>query len=390
MQDTTTAVLDTDGVANRNREDPPGVDGEVGPCGHRTVSGGRTVLRKEGKIMSRVPENGAAAHPEGEARVRYDAVIVGAGTAGLSAALVLGRSRRRVLVLGDGEPRNAPATGVHGFFTRDGMSPGELLEIGHRQLAPYPSVEYRTEKATEARGGDGAFEVALEGGETVSARKLVLATGVSDDLPERPGFGELWGRGVYHCPYCHGWEVRDRSLAVYAGDWDPAGPVGRAVLIRNWSRDLVLLTDGPSGLDATEREKLAALGVPLNEKRIARLEGRSDGSEGLSKVVFEDGSTLAREGLFYAPPQRQRSGLAESLGCEVEAMGPAAELIKANPMTRETSVAGVFVVGDAGPPPQSVANAVASGANAAAFLNRSLCVRDAEAEIASAVGAGVS
>lgn len=197
-------------------------------------------------------------------------------------------------------------------------------------------------------------------------------------MPETPGFKELWGKGVYHCPYCHGWEVRDRPLAAYVSYGDPAGAVERAVFIRNWSRDLVVLTDGPLDLGAAGREKLDALGVPLNEKRIVRLEGRDDGSEGLSRVVFEDGSSLEREGLFYGPPQRQRSGLAEALGCEVVAMGPATEVVKADPMTGETSVPGVSVAGDAGSPLQSVALAAASGASAAAFLNHALCREDAE------------
>ena len=317
---------------------------------------------------------------EGAGRVRYDAVVVGAGTAGLSAALLLGRSRRRVLVLDGGEPRNAPAAGVHGFFTRDGVGPGELLEIGREQLMPYGGVEYRMERATDISGSDGSFKVGLGGGEKVSARKLVLATGVTDELPGRPGFMELWGRGVYHCPYCHGWEMRDRPLAVMAGGQEVAE---RAVLIRNWSRDLVALTDG-SALGDEARAGLVALGVQVREERISRLERKGDGSEGLSRIVFEDGSSIEREGLFYGPPQRQRSGLAEALGCEVVAMGPAAEIVKADRMTGQTSVPGVYVAGDGGNPPQSVANAAASGANAAAFLNHVLCGEDAEAEIAAA------
>jgi thioredoxin reductase len=351
-------------------------------------------MREERESMSEVLENDVVVanvngREDGE-RVRYDAVIVGAGVSGLSAALVLGRSRMRVLVLDGGEPRNAPADASHGFFTRDGMNPGELLEIGRKQLAPYGGVEYRAARAAEVSGSDGAFAVRLEGGEDVLARKLVLATGVVDELPETPGFRELWGRGVYHCPYCHGWEVRDRPLAVYVGKEDPAGPVGRAVLIRNWSRNLVVLSDGPLDLDDAEREKLSALGLPLDERRIARLEGRSDGSEGLSRIVFEDGASLEREGLFYGPPQRQGSGFAKVLGCEMVAMGPAAEFVKADRMTGATSVAGVYVAGDGGPPPQSVANAVASGANAAAFLNHTLCAEDAEAETASALNVGLS
>jgi thioredoxin reductase len=142
---------------------------------------------------------------EEERQARYDAVIVGAGSAGLSAALVLGGSRRQVLVLDGGEPRNAPSAGVHGSFTRDGVHPRELLEIGREQLEPYGGVEVRAARATEVSGSDGSFVVRLEDRDDVLARKLVLATGVVDKLPETPGFRELWGRGIYHCPYCHGW-----------------------------------------------------------------------------------------------------------------------------------------------------------------------------------------
>jgi thioredoxin reductase len=320
----------------------------------------------------------------GEARYYYDVVVVGAGTAGLSAALVLGRSRRRVLVLDGGEPRNAPAAASHGFFTRDGVHPGELLRIGREQLAPYPSVEYRAVGATGAAGSDGSFEVALEDGSSVGARKLVLASGVLDELPERPGFRELWGRGVYGCPYCHGWEVRDRPLAVLA----PAGGIlERVALIRNWSRDLVALTDGTSGLDEEGRARLGALGVPLREERVSRLVGDPVGG-GLSRVVFEDGPELEREGVFYAPPVRQRSPIAESLGCEVVEAGPA-RIVKNDPATRETTVPGVYVAGDAGSAPaQSVILAAASGANAAYFANHALASEDAEAAVLAAVGGG--
>ena len=136
---------------------------------------------------------------------RYDAVVVGAGAAGLSAALVLGRSRRRVLVLDGGEPRNASSSGVNYFLTRDGTPPEELLRIGREQLKPYQGVEVRQVRTTGATGSDGDFGVTLDDGTIVGTRKLLLATGVQDDLPEKPGFREFWGRGVYHCPYCHGW-----------------------------------------------------------------------------------------------------------------------------------------------------------------------------------------
>ena len=308
----------------------------------------------------------------------YDVVVVGGGLAGLSAALVLGRSLRRTLVLDAGEPRNAPSSSVHYFLTRDGTPPGEMLSMGREQLEPYDGVEVRRAKAIGAGGSDGGFEVGLEDGNTVGARKILLATGVHDELPERPGFRELWGRGVYHCPYCHGWEVRGRPLAVLNRTEQAAE---YAAFIRNWSRDLVLLSDGPSGLDAARRGRLAALNVPLREEKILRLEG----GDSLRRIVFEDGSSLEREGLFYGPPQRQRSPLAESLGCEIEAIGPLPFIVvKSDSTTWETTVPGVYVAGDAGNAMQSAIMAAASGASAAAMLNHVLAAEDAEAEIGSA------
>jgi thioredoxin reductase len=321
----------------------------------------------------------------GRQDLRYDVVVVGAGTAGLSAALVLGRSRRRVLVLDGGEPRNAPAAASHGFFTRDGVHPGELLRIGREQLEPYPGVEYRAERATAVGGSDGSFEVILEDGSAVEARKVVIATGVFDELPDKPGFKELWGRGVYGCPYCHGWEVRDRPLAVLASG---EGALQRAALIRNWSRDLVVLTDGPSELGEKGWDRLRALNVRLGEEPIARLEGDPGVAEGggLKRVVFEGGSYLEREGLFYVPPQRQRSDLAETLGCRVVEVGPA-RVVENDPTTKETTVPGVYVVGDAGSAPaQSVVLAAASGASAAYFMNHALAMEDADAAVSAAVG----
>lgn len=328
------------------------------------------------KQVAAVPAKRASG-PEYE----FDAVIVGAGVAGLSAALILGRSRRRVLVLDGGMPRNAPAAGAHNFLSRDGVSPTELLRIGREQLTPYESVEVRAVTATAASGTDGRFVVRLADGSEARARKLVLATGVVDELPDRPGFAELWGRGVYHCPYCHGWEVRDRPLAVLNAS---EMAMAQVMLIRNLSRDLALLTDGPASLSEEERRMLSALGVPVHEQRIARLEGRADGGEGLARIHFEDGSTLAREGLFFAPPQRQRSGLAAALGCEMGAMGLLPEAVKTDPMSMATSVPGVYVAGDAGAMLQSIVMAAAAGTSAGAFLNHALSAEDAAADAASA------
>ena len=310
---------------------------------------------------------------------RYDVVVVGAGYSGLSAALMLGRARRRVLVLDGGEPRNAPSSGVHYFLTRDGTPPGELLRIGREQLEPYSGVEVRRTMAAGADGSDGDFRVTLEDGSTVGVRKILLATGVHDELPERPGFRELWGRGIFHCPYCHGWEVRDRPLAVLNSGEDAAD---QAAMIHNWSSDLILLTDGSAPLDDEAREKVGFLGIPIIETPISYLEG--DGDSGvLHRIVFEDGTEIPREALFYRPPQRQRSDLAEALGCEFDTEGPLPTVIKNDPTTRETTVPGVHVAGDAGTMLQGAIMAAASGATAAAMINHALVAEDLEARSAS-------
>jgi len=317
---------------------------------------------------------------DGAGRGHYDVVVVGGGIAGLSAALVLGRSRRRALVVDAGEPRNAPSPGVHSFFSRDGILPADLLRIGREQLEPYPSVEHRDARVAGVGGTNGAFTVVLEGGEALYAHKLVLATGVADGLPETPGFRELWGTGVLHCPYCHGWEVRDRPLAVHGSG---ESVLERATLIRHWSPDLIVVSDGPLRLGEEGRAWLTALGVGLREEKIARLEG---GDGALSHIVFEDGSELEREALFYLPPQLPRTELAESLGCETVEAGPA-RIVKSDPMTRETTVPGVYVAGDVGNPLPQAVYAASTGATAAFFANNALVAEDAEAEVREAVPA---
>jgi thioredoxin reductase len=310
---------------------------------------------------------------------KYDVVVIGGGLAGLSAALVLGRSRRRTLVIDAGQPRNAPSSGVHGYFSRDGILPKDLLHIGREELAHYPDVEVRPVRAESATGQVSGFEVALADGSVVQARKLLLATGVSDELPDKPGFYELWGDGVYHCPYCHGWEVRDRPLAVLGSGEDA---IAQLEFIRNWSRDIVLLTDGSAGLDERAKQRLGALGVPVLEKPISHLEG-SRGNENLERIVFEDGTSLEREGLFCSPPQRQRSGIAASLGCQIDTSG-AGDIIRIDPISGETSVPGVYAIGDASyslSGAQSAIMAVASGSSSGFLAAEALVEEDTEAEI---------
>ena len=299
----------------------------------------------------------------------YDVLIAGGGPAGLSAALLLGRSRRKVLVCDGGEPRNAASHASHSFLTRDGMPPLELRRIAREQLAPYPSVELCATDVVETVAADGQFEVMLGDGRHVVARKLVLATGVRDELPAIDGLAELWGTSVFHCPYCDGWEVRDRPLAVYPNSADPEILLHMATLIRHWSRDLVLLTNGPASLNAEEREQLAAMGVVLREERITRLE--SDNGA-LARIVFADGTALRRGALFVRPEQRPRTELAVRLGCDLSDDSPFFPGLIRVDAAWQTTVPGVYAAGDVATPTQQVATAVSSGAIAGITANRAL------------------
>lgn len=293
-----------------------------------------------------------------------DVIVAGGGAAGLSAALVLGRARRRTLVVDDGHPRNAPSPAAHSVFTRDGTPPAELLETARAQLAPYGSVVFRRGRiVTAAREADGA-SVVLADGSVHRARRLLLATGVRDELPPIEGLAALWGRGVLHCPYCHGWEVRDAPLAVHGAG---AAAMQLVSLLLQWSRDVVLCTGGPAGLTREERDALGRHHVRIVETPVIRLEG----SRRLERIIFADGSTLDRAALFLRPAQAPGGDLVRQLGCELTEAG----FIAVGPDHR-TSVPGVYAAGDATTPFQQVIVAAASGAEAAIALNRLLADED--------------
>src|SRR5215831_5447744 len=222
----------------------------------------------------------------------YDVIVVGGGPAGLSAALILGRSRRRVLVCDAGRPRNAASRAIHGFVTRDGMPPAEFIRVAREQLRPYDTVTIRDIEATAAEcRGDSRFHVSLADGSELESRKLLIATGVADNIPDIPGFRELVGNGVFHCPYCDGWEVRDRPLAIYGRG---ARGLGLSLELIGWSRDLVLCTDGPAEIDADGLDRLRRNGIAVRDDRVVRLEG----ADRLERIVFERGEPLARDALF--------------------------------------------------------------------------------------------
>ena len=295
----------------------------------------------------------------------WDCIVVGGGAAGLSAALVLGRARRRTLVIDAGSQSNRPAHGIGGLLGHDGRPPAELYEIGRQELAAYPSVEVRDTSVVSGEVVDGRFVVNLAEG-AVTGRRLLLATGVEYRYPALDGIAERWGASVFHCPFCHGWEVRDRALGVLGH-----GPMAviRARLLRGWSDDVTVYTNGPAGLDPAEVADLESVGVAVDDRPIAGLEG---GAPDLEAVRFADGTTRVCGGLLVPVTLHQRSGLAAQLGATIAASGPIApEAVQSDEM-RQTDVPGLYVAGDAGSGMPSVANAIASGSAAAAAIMHSL------------------
>ena len=293
----------------------------------------------------------------------YDVIVIGGGAAGLSAALVLGRARRRVVVIDSGEPRNAPATHMHGYLSRDGMPPAELLARGREEATGY-GVEFEAGHVVSAEPG---FCVRLATGAALEGRRLLFATGAIDALPQIPGVKERWGRDFLHCPYCHGWEVRDQQLGVLSTG---PGSVEYAHLIRLWSDDVVFFADGVE-LTVGERNKLEARGVSVVDRGVQQLVVERDR---LAGVGLADGEIVRRDALFIRPNMRPRGGeLLEHLGCEVDDLG----FVRVGEAA-ETSVAGVWAAGNVANPRAQVITAAGEGSIAAIAINADLLREDVE------------
>lgn len=302
-------------------------------------------------------------------QAEYDAIIVGGSFAGLSAAMQLARARRKILVVDSGRPRNRFAPASHGFMGQDGRSPQEIMETGRQQLLAYPTVHFHGAEVTDATQEDDIFVVKLQDGITVDgwrtrAKRLVLATGMADHLPDVPGMQELWGVGVNQCPYCHGYEVAERKFAVFGVG---TMSVHQAALVRDWSDDVTLLTNGGDWLTPESRAMLTARGVQVDDAPLLRLVPR--GRE-LEAVEFRDGRVVPYGVMFTGTRWSFASPLAERLGCAVEAstFGPT---IKTD-MMKETTVPGVFAAGDITNPMPNATLASAAGALAGGGAHQSL------------------
>jgi thioredoxin reductase len=293
----------------------------------------------------------------------YDVVIVGGGPAGLSAALLLGRCRRRVLVCDSGTPRNAASRALHGYLTRDGVPPLELLRLGRDELGQYEIERRQVVVSRITRSADG-FVVTLREGDPVRAFAVLLATGIRDELPELPGLDACYGITAHHCPYCDGWEHREKTIGVIGRG---AGAAGLALSLRTWSDRVVLCTNGPSKLTPVQRGQLAAQRIALHERRLLRVD-HDDGH--VRALVMGDGEPVSCDAIFFAARQMQQCDLAQDLGCEFTSKGT----VKTDHLGK-TCVPGVFVVGDASRDVQFVIVAAAEGAKAGVAINKALQAR---------------
>ena len=293
----------------------------------------------------------------------YDVIVIGGGPAGLSAALMLGRCRRRVLVCDFGQPRNRRSRALHGYLTRDGIAPPDFNELGRRELPAY-GIDFRAVGVTGVTCQPDHYHLTLSGGGEEESRYLLIATGVIDDLPAITGLEECYGRSVFHCPYCDGWEWRDRRLTALGHGKEVTG---LALGLRTWSPDVLLCTNG-APLPRRALERLEKNDIDVRTDTIARLE-HENGL--LTTMVFADGSSVRRDALFFTTGQHPQSDIAISLGCTLNNRGT----VKTGTLC-DTNVPRVFVAGDASRDAQFVVVAAAEGVKAAVAINKALQAED--------------
>ncbi|NOT26770.1 MAG: NAD(P)/FAD-dependent oxidoreductase [Acidobacteria bacterium] len=293
----------------------------------------------------------------------YDVIVIGGGPAGLSAALMLGRCRRHVLLCDEGRPRNRRSRALHGYLARDGIAPGAFNNRGRAELVKY-GVRFRSVGVTAVTPGANRFKVSFTKGADRATRFVLIATGVTDDLPAIPGFNKCYGRSVFHCPYCDGWEWRDRPLAVLGRGADGAR---LALGLKAWSADVLLCTEG-SALTRSLKDRLARNRIAIRTERVVGLDHHRGA---LSAIRFAKGDPARRDALFFTTAQHIHSNLAIRLGCTLTPRGTVKTSMRCG-----TNVPGVFVAGDASQDAQFVVVAAAEGVKAAVAINKALQQRE--------------
>jgi thioredoxin reductase len=316
---------------------------------------------------------------------QFDVIVIGGGAAGLSGALTLARARRTVAVVDAGQPRNAPADGVHGFLTRDGMKPAALVAEGRAEVARYGGTFVAGVARGARRTGDG-FEVDVDGGRRLAGRRLLVASGLVDDLPDVAGLRERFGRDAVHCPYCHGWEVRDRAIGVLGGTGGSGRPgagsmaADKALLFRQWSPDVVLFTHTAAPLTGEQAERLAARGVRVVEGRVAAVEVSGDRVVGLR---LADGTVVERDVVAVSPRMVASSPVLDDLGLKpVEHPMGVGAAYPAGP-AGQTDLPGVWVAGNVTDLMAQVVVAAGQGLAAGAAINMDLVAEDADRAVAA-------
>lgn len=295
----------------------------------------------------------------------YDVIIAGGSYAGLSAAMALGRARRQVLIIDSGKPCNRQTPHSHNFLTQDGATPAAIAATAKAQVRQYPGIHFQDGTITGATPTPEGFTVTTAAGEQLAAKKLLFATGVKDEMPAIKGFAACWGVSVLHCPYCHGYEVKETPTGILANGDDAFEYVK---MIRNWTSQLTIFTNGPSTLTAEQVEKLQQHHIGVNEKEIAEI---THAGGQISELLFKDGSSFALNALYHKPAFRQHCAVPEALGCELT---PAGHIV-VNEFQAST-VPGVYAAGDATNPFRSVSISVAAGTLAGAMISRELIISE--------------